>query len=294
MPDQLDFESIKAKTIVALFSDDFLMDRLVLKGGNAMNIVYKMYNRASLDFDFSIEKDFTEEELQVVSSKIQDALVAEFKGDGLVVFDYRFEYRPHKRPPQETGFWGGYAASFKLTSLEDHQKYKSKLESLRKRALRIDKGGKTKIEIEISKYEYCEREEAELDDYIIYVYPPVLLALEKLRAICQQTEDYAAVVNKPGLKGRARDFFDIFHLCSTFDIDLSSDENRGKLRKVFEAKKVPLTTLAQIEKYKTNHEAEFPSVVDTVSGKTKVHDFDFYYDFVIEVATTLTERFGNK
>ena len=270
------------------------MDRLVLKGGNAMNIVYKMNNRASLDFDFSIEEDFNEEELRMVSTKIRDVLGEEFRGDNLVVFDYVFECRPPKFPPQKTDFWGGYAASFKLASFDDYQKYKSKLESLRRRALRIDNGGKQRIEIEISKYEYCEREEKELNDYIIYVYPPVLLALEKLRAICQQTDEYAQAVDKPGLKGRARDFFDIYHLCVAYDIDITADENRRKLKKVFEAKKVPLSTLAQIEKYKTNHEVGFPSVVDTVKGNTKIHDFDFYYDFVINIANTLHERFGDE
>lgn len=292
MPEQLDFESIKTKIIVALFSDDFLMGRLVLKGGNAINIVYKMYNRASLDFDFSIEEDFTKEELQMVGTRIHNALEAEFKNNELVVFDYRFEPKPQNRQPQDTGFWGGYVAYFKLASFEDYQKYKNNPERMRKRALRIDKGGKQRVEIEISKYEYCEREEKELDDYIVYVYPPALLALEKLRSICQQTEEYMDIVKKPGLKGRARDFFDIYYLCTVFDINLTSDNNRDKLKKVFEAKQVPLTTLVKIEKYKANHAVTFPAVMDTVSMKSKIHPFDFYYDFVVNIANNLAERFG--
>lgn len=293
MSKQLDFEKIKTKTIIALFSDDYLMERLVLKGGNAMNIVYKMYDRASLDFDFSIEDDFSDVEIMEVNSRIRKALESTFKEYSLVVLDYIFKCRPIcKRDGDTLAFWGGYVASFKLVTHDDHQKHKGRIENLRKRALRIDKGGKQNIVIEISKYEYCEKLEHELDDYIVYVYPPELLALEKIRAVCQQTEEFGEIVGKPGIKGRARDFFDIYHLCVTFDIDLASDSNREILVKVFEAKKVPLTTLSRLDKYKAYHEANFPSVVDTVSGKTKMQPFDFYFDFVVEIAQKLSERFG--
>ncbi len=292
MQSQPDFESIKTMTVVALFSDDWLMERLVFKGGNAMNLVYGMYNRASLDFDFSIEQDFAADEIEGIGARIRNALAAVFREKELVVFDYEFEPRPAGRNPGETGFWGGYVASFKLAMLEDYKKHQGNIAALRKKAVRIDKGGRQNIIIEISKYEYCEKEEKELDDYIIYVYPPVLLAIEKLRAICQQTDDFSRIVNKPGLKGRARDFFDIYYLCKTFDIDLASDDNLARLRNVFAAKRVPLETLGQIGNYRDIHEATFPAVVDTVSGRMQTHPFDFYYKFIIAVATLLKERLG--
>jgi len=47
-------------TIVALFSDDELFGQLVLKGGNALSLVYGLSSRSSLDLDFSIEKDFAD------------------------------------------------------------------------------------------------------------------------------------------------------------------------------------------------------------------------------------------
>ncbi|MGA3084518.1 MAG: nucleotidyl transferase AbiEii/AbiGii toxin family protein [Thermodesulfobacteriota bacterium] len=56
---------IKQLTIIALFSDDFLMERLVLKGGNAIDLIYKISSRASIDLDFSIALDFKEEELNI-------------------------------------------------------------------------------------------------------------------------------------------------------------------------------------------------------------------------------------
>ena len=58
--------------------------------------------------------------------------------------------------------------------------------------------------IDLSKYEYVAGKlELNLDDYAIYVYSPSMIAIEKLRAICQQMPEYP-------LRGyrtaRARDF----------------------------------------------------------------------------------------
>lgn len=52
------FSEIRRLTIRALFADDTLMERLVLKGGNALSLVYGLSPRASLDLDFSLETDF--------------------------------------------------------------------------------------------------------------------------------------------------------------------------------------------------------------------------------------------
>ena len=40
-------EQIKRITIIALFSDDDLMDSLVLKGGNALDMIYGIAQRSS-------------------------------------------------------------------------------------------------------------------------------------------------------------------------------------------------------------------------------------------------------
>ena len=51
-------EIIKRIAIIALFSDDELMDSIVLKGGNAIDLLQvdtpNSYVRASYDLDFSI------------------------------------------------------------------------------------------------------------------------------------------------------------------------------------------------------------------------------------------------
>ena len=41
----MNFEDVRRLTITALFSDDMLFDRIVLKGGNAMRIVHDIGTR---------------------------------------------------------------------------------------------------------------------------------------------------------------------------------------------------------------------------------------------------------
>jgi predicted nucleotidyltransferase component of viral defense system len=49
---------IKKLAIIAMFSDDDLMERLVLKGGNLLDLVYEISTRPSIDIDLSMEGDF--------------------------------------------------------------------------------------------------------------------------------------------------------------------------------------------------------------------------------------------
>jgi predicted nucleotidyltransferase component of viral defense system len=55
---KLDFAQIRRTAIAALFSDDVLTEYLVLKGGNALDLVYGITARTSMDLDFSMGKDF--------------------------------------------------------------------------------------------------------------------------------------------------------------------------------------------------------------------------------------------
>jgi predicted nucleotidyltransferase component of viral defense system len=54
----MDFTEIRRVVITAMFSDDFLSDHIVLKGGNALSLVYGLSSRTSLDLDFSMDSDF--------------------------------------------------------------------------------------------------------------------------------------------------------------------------------------------------------------------------------------------
>ena len=47
-------EKIKKLATIAMFSDDDLMEMLVLKGANALEIVHGLAVRTSIDLDFSV------------------------------------------------------------------------------------------------------------------------------------------------------------------------------------------------------------------------------------------------
>lgn len=51
----VDINEIKRCTLQAMMKDDLLMQGLVLKGGNALQLAYDITNRGSIDIDFSME-----------------------------------------------------------------------------------------------------------------------------------------------------------------------------------------------------------------------------------------------
>jgi predicted nucleotidyltransferase component of viral defense system len=57
-----DYKNIRLIAIAAIFSDDLLFEKVVLKGGNALSLVLGISPRTSLDLDFSIEADFDDPE----------------------------------------------------------------------------------------------------------------------------------------------------------------------------------------------------------------------------------------
>mgnify|MGYP001131491490 CR=1 FL=1 len=51
-------KQIKKYAIIAMFSDDDLMDMLVLKGGNVLDLIYGVAARSSIDIYLSMETEF--------------------------------------------------------------------------------------------------------------------------------------------------------------------------------------------------------------------------------------------
>ena len=51
-------EEIRRAILIAVFSDDVLMELLVLKGDNALELIHDIGERASVDLDFSMREDF--------------------------------------------------------------------------------------------------------------------------------------------------------------------------------------------------------------------------------------------
>jgi predicted nucleotidyltransferase component of viral defense system len=152
-------ERIKTLAIVAMFSDDDLMERLVLKGGNALDIVYKVSTRASKDLDFSIDGDF--ENADVLREKITRALQSTFEAAGFVVFDIQVQEVPARLSDDVREFWGGYQVQFKIIQRRRHEALRGDVSRLQLVALEVGKvkePGKSpsrKFSIQLSKHEYC-------------------------------------------------------------------------------------------------------------------------------------------
>jgi hypothetical protein len=278
-------EKVKRLTIIALLADELLMALLVLKGGNAIDIAYDLSSRGSIDIDFSMDRDFTAAELNRVRNQAAGLLNAEFNKENLHVFDVNLWERPQIIKDEVKTFWGGYNLQFKLIEDKKYQQFKDDLASLQRNALPVGGKGSTKFEVDISKYEYTSgKRRKDLDGLIIYVYSPEMLAIEKLRALCQQNPDYRNVVLSMTPKSRGRDFYDIHNLISSFSLELTDGENLILCKNIFEAKRVPLDYLSRLAEQYELHKQSWDSVRDTINQKENLRDFDFYFNFVVELA----------
>jgi hypothetical protein len=289
---------IRKTIIVAIASDDALMERLILKGGNALDIIYKLGERSSLDVDFSMGKDFQDlEELEDVKVRLFHALRDRFDSSGYVLFDEQLEERPRNQGGPGLTVWGGYNAKFKLIPKGDFSALggilgvpptREVLDKIRRQAQVSGPGFQRVFLIEISKFEYIEgRILVNVEDYDCYVYTPAMIAAEKFRAICQQLPDYEKRRNPAP---RPRDFYDIHTIATCAGCDLSLPEHHALIQNMFAAKEVPLALLSQIgtESVREFHEQHWPSVVDAVRGGV-AEPFDYYFNFVVQEAQRLVE-----
>lgn len=277
----MEFSEIRRTVIVAMFSDDTLFDHLVLKGGNALNLVYRFGSRASVDIDLSLDSDFTD--IDDTRERIFQALRNRFAEAHHAVFDERLEPRPPLRAAQEGERWGGYEVSFKLIDTARYQAYARDADRARREAVVIGPENLRTFKVHISKYEHCSgKREVELDKYAIYVYTPEMLAVEKIRAICQQMTEYA---KREHPAPRARDFYDIHTILATTRIQLNSLANLQLLADVFRAKDVDTGLIARIAAYREFHRPDWPSVKLSVTGE--LEEFDFYFESVLEQSRLL-------
>lgn len=277
-------EQIKKLSIIAIFSNDLLMNRLVLKGGNCIDIAYKLSTRSSLDIDFSMENDFTAEELAFLRENIHLQFDKIFSAKGFKVFDTELINKPKDNPRLEE--WSGYQLSFKVIEQHLFEKLENNIEQARKQSLNLSKNNSKTFKIDISKYEYCKDKEAfELNGVLISIYSATMTVFEKLRALCQKMEEYELNFTKKDLP-RARDFYDIFIVNEELaKIDFKDLNNRQILKEIFEAKKVPLKLLEEIKNKKEVHKLDFDSVRATITHT--VEPFDFYFDYVLDLIEQL-------
>lgn len=289
---ELSLEQIKRIAVTAMFADDVMSDTLVLKGGNALSLVHGIGSRYSMDLDFSMQDDLPED-VEVFRDRVDRALNKTFRPNGYVVFDVKMEQRPKTTSVDLAGFWGGYALEFKLIAYAQFKEFEEDLEQLRKRAVSIGQG--KKFLIDVSRFEHIDGKVlVELDGYQISVYSPEMIVCEKLRAICQKMPEYANVIRRERTgNARARDFFDIHEMITQGALYLPTEHTQGTLKGMFDAKKVPLSLLGKIGEFRDFHRVDFDAVRDTVAPGTKVEDFDFYFDYVLELVVKL-EPLWNK
>ena len=149
---------IKRLAIIALASDDQLIESIVLKGGNAIDLAYhdsSSISRTSFDLDFSIEDGDFEEDVAVISERIQKTLVQTFGEHGFVLIDYNFINRPKTSTIE---FWSGYQVTFKVLDQKTFDANKDNIGNQRKLAIpvkpgRSSTGPSPTFELEFSKFE---------------------------------------------------------------------------------------------------------------------------------------------
>ena len=270
-------DRIRTAVITAFFSVDSLYDKLVLKGGNALRLVYEIQDRTSLDLDFSLEGDFPD--FDQARASLFHALRDRLDSAGFHVFDEHLL----RSPPNATGPWGGYDLKFKVIKKEVYARLDTTLEQLRKQG--IPMGTKGTWTAQISKFEFCKgKVQNEIDHQAIYVYTPEMIVIEKLRALCQQMPEYP---HRSHPTPRARDFYDIYSVLHNLILaeDLKTAESVELARDIFGAKEVPLALLSRIRETRDLHEPDWPSVEGAILGRRD--PFRFYFDFVVRLVEEL-------
>jgi predicted nucleotidyltransferase component of viral defense system len=272
----LDFTEVRRVIITAMFSDDLLSEQIVLKGGNALSLVYGVSDRTSLDLDFSMDSDFAD--VADARTRLFQALHDRFDAIGYVVFDEHLEPKPRLKGADAKPWWGGYELSFKIIEREKYEAFEGRLDKLRTNAAVTGLRQERTFTLDLSKCEYTEgKVKQDFDYYTIYVYTPEMIVIEKLRAICQQMPDYP---HRGHPTARARDFYDIYRAVTKLGIDLAGTGNLELARHVFAAKQVPLSLLPKVRDQREIHRQDWNSVRDTV--KETVEEFDYYFDFVLD------------
>ena len=87
------FYQFKRWAIIALFSDDELAEKFVLKGGTALQLL-KLSSRASMDIDVSMIDDFPKEELPFIKERLENNFTDVFGEHGYTIFDFKFYEKP--------------------------------------------------------------------------------------------------------------------------------------------------------------------------------------------------------
>ncbi len=277
-------DDVKALTLQALFLDDFLSEILVLKGGTALYL-HESISRVSRDIDFSLFELPAEMSKEELKSRFEKALSSHFNEKGHRVFHFNFDERGEDDH-------GGYEIQFKFVPNSIYEELRGiKNGHFQMHTAFERETGLKSVKVQFSKTEYCEGySEKDIEDgVLIKVYTPEMILVEKLRAICQQMDEYEFRRYKTG---RARDFYDIHVLNEKYGLTEVFRRNSGLLvslvDNIFGVKAVDFSLLQNLEKYREFHAADYASLCDTVFSKEDLSDFNHYFDYVGEVVSAIS------
>jgi hypothetical protein len=278
-----ELQLIRRTIVTAIAADDVLMERLVLKGGNALEIAWRYSARASLDVDYSMEGEgLPPAELE---QRLFRSLRDRFDAAGYVPVDEMFDAKPRGADGERVL---GYRVTFKIVDKSAFASSAGDLRKLRMSAVDIAgvPGSGKSFTIEISKNEYlAEKATVDIDSFRVHVYTPAMIVAEKLRALCQQLPSLAL---REHPAERARDFYDIHTVVSRQGLNML--HHLETVRSIFGIKKVPLQALQQIAEQREFHRHGWPSVKNSVLGE--IQDYEFYFAFVCDLVGSILEPLG--
>ncbi len=279
-----DLEWLRKQLIVALAIDDELFEVLILKGGNALNLLHGIGERSSLDLDYSLSDDLGNQ--TEFAGLLWGALEGHLQKFGISLFDWKFFPRPSNPGQDFNPDWGGYNAEFKIIETTALEALGGDTKKARKAAWGTSPGGGAKrtYKIELSKFEHCDGAQVQhLEEYEVRVYTLAMIASEKLRAICQQMEEYP---HRKHRASRARDFYDIHSIVTEGGIALCSDENQTLIQAIFAAKGVELRLLSLLGQEREFHRGSWPTVEASIPAGRSL-GYDAYFDFVLDLTAGL-------
>lgn len=290
-------DEMRNTILKAIYSDSDLKETLVLKGGNALKL-YNITDRSSQDLDFSIKESIRYEK-ENEGKKLQDLISDAFQQVGFLVVGFEFIEKPKKRNKDLPPFWGGYKISFAIVDTEKYQdkidlQDPDKMKELSKYGENLENNSK-KIEIDLSYDEYvADKKSYDLDGTTIYLYSPLMLVYEKIRASCQQLEDYKLVGNKT----RARDLYDIYKiLTNTRQTNLREavlDQcNFYILENIFKAKDVPLELMLKLDSKKSDLAEDYKTKVIPQISADEIEEFDYIFFYNKNLFENLFKEYQN-
>lgn len=272
-------ERIKETILTALYTHFELKDKFALKGGSALDMAYKLSGRPSMDIDLSMRDDFADP--ATIAELVNKVFTRAFDEKGFVVLDYSFTARPEIASDP---IWGGYEIRFKILA---HELDRTLSDQRARQRHAVQYGSKLQqnIIIQISKHEYYHSTVIVINTIPTQVYTPQMVCIEKLRALCQQMNEYTLNTTR---HPRARDFYDIVLLQEHYTMNVTDTDFVRDVIASFASKKVPLSLLPHLEQYREYHRRDFTAVLQTIpSGSKEIRSYDVFFDRVLALVGLL-------